>query len=172
MPEDPPSEQDEDADSPSPLRGVAAIAGAVLVGTYLLPWVELVADTNAGEAGDTVAASDIVVLPELVVALGLVTVAIALWRWDRPAHLAALLCGIVGTGLGLYVRSFLGSGDTVLEVGSHQAPATAFEPALGPTVVLATSAMLVGVGFASFLGSFESGSGFGPPTRNGGRSEE
>lgn len=146
------------------LRFATVVTGFALAGTYLLDWVEIVEDIPGASSGETVAASEIVLFPEVIATLGLLAALVALVWWRRPAHLAVLLFGIVGTGISLYMRSFLDSGDTLLEVGPHEAEATAFEPALGMTVALVASALLIGTGFGAFLSSFETSSGFGPPT--------
>jgi hypothetical protein len=136
----------------SPFRVVAAVAGLALVGSYLLAWVK-VSPPDGPEA--TVAASEIVILPKLVAALGVVALGLALARWTRATQLAVVGLGIVGAGISLYMREFLNSGDTIIEVGEYLGRASNFDPAVGMNAALVASLLLVGAGFAAFLRSLD-----------------
>jgi hypothetical protein len=152
-------DEDSDEESFSLLRVVAAIGGLGLVGSYFLTWVTIVdaeAIVDAGGLSDrTISASEIYLFPEVVAALGGIALVVAVIRWSRPAHLGVLLVGILGISASLAMRGFLDSGETLIEVGGEEGPASAFEPAIGVTVALVAAALLIASGFGAFLGSFD-----------------
>lgn len=153
------------------LQLAAVAGGAGLVVTYLLPWVEIVgpvfpedADIGAEASPDaaediveqgTVAASEIVVYPEVIAVLGLVTLVLSVVFWHRWVHFGVMFVGLVGTGIALFMREFLRTEESFLEVGDYIGPGSSFEPALGIWVTLVASVVLIGVGFAAFLNTFD-----------------
>jgi len=142
-----------DGQSLSLLRVIAAIGGGGLVASYFLTWVTVV--DPEGLSDQTISASDIYLFPEAVAALGVVALVVAVLRWSRPAQLGVLLLGILGTSVSLYMRGFLDSGETLIEVGGATGPASAFEPAIGLTVALVAAALLIASGFGGFISSFD-----------------
>jgi hypothetical protein len=135
------------------LRVVAAIGGGGLSASYLLTWVTVV--DAEGLSDRTIAAREIYLFPEIVAALGVVALVVAVARWSRPAQLGVLLLGILGISVSIYMRGFLDSGETLIRVGGKEGPASAFEPAIGLTVALVAAALLVASGFGGFLSSFD-----------------
>lgn len=138
----------------SPLRAVTAVGGVALAGTYALPWVDVVGPTEEGPDAGTIDAREIVAVPEVVLAIGIVALAVALVRWNRWTQLAVLVLGLVGTGMTLFFRFFLGTDEQLIEVGDAIGPPAAFDPAVGLTAALALSLVLVGVSFVAILRTF------------------
>ena len=153
------------------LQLATVAGGAGLVGTYLLPWVEIVGpvfpeDADIGDEASpdaaedvveegTIAASEIVVYPEVVAAMGLTLVLLSLFFWHRWIHLAVMFVGFAGAGIALLMREFLRNEEALLEVGDYVGFGSSFEPAVGLWVTLGVSVILIGVGFAAFLDTFD-----------------
>lgn len=153
------------------LRLAAILVGIGLVGTYFLPWIDIVghawpstadgATVSVGSFSEgveqgTIAASEISAFPELVALMGVVTVAASLLWWNRLVHLVVVISGITGTGIGFVMRENLAGGrDVIIQVGGYEGFPAAFEPAIGLWVALACSALLIGIGFGAFLNSLD-----------------
>lgn len=140
--------------SSDPTQLVAGATGTVLVGSYALAWVDVVGPARP-EAGGTISAAELAVLPELTTVIGVLAAGLSLWRWTRRTQLAVLGLGLSGTGLTLFVWFFLRSDADLIRVGSRGGPPSSFEPAAGLLVGMAASLVLVGVGFVAALGTLD-----------------
>lgn len=131
---------------------LAAVAGgAALVGSYVVPWIEVASGAFTTAGATTISAREVQLVPELVAVLGLLTVVLAAVRWTRNTQLVVLVAGLTGTGLALFVRFFLDSDEEAIRVGEHVGPPAAFDPALGPTIALGASLLVVAAGFIALL---------------------
>lgn len=152
------------------LQVATILAGWGLAVSYILPWVDIdghVWPTTEGQAispeefeegvdASSVTAWEITVLPEIIAVLGVVTIVIAILRWQRWTHLTITAVGFIGTGITLFMREgLLQDPETQIRVGEYQGLASAFSPGLGLWVALVCSALLIGVGFAAFLNTFD-----------------
>lgn len=152
----------------SPLRLVTLAGGLGLLGSYLVPWVDIVdavlpaaeeggipsperIEAEGETTGGTIAASELTVYPEVVLFLGLLTVGLTLVGWHRWIHLGVVLVGFVGAGVGLVMREVLRTEETIIEIGPYVGPSSAFEPGIGIWLVIALSILLVNVGAAAAL---------------------
>ena len=150
------------------LRVVTLVCGLGLLGSYLLPWVDIVdAVVPAGEDGGlpdpdriaaqgettegTIAATELTVYPEIVLSLGVLALGLALVGWHRWIHVGVVLVGFAGTGVGLVMREVLRAEETIIEIGPYVGHSSAFEPGIGIWLVIALSILLINVGAAAAL---------------------
>lgn len=125
---------------------VGAIAGGLgLVGSYALPWVAVTGETVSGETG-SVSGSELELVPEFAVALGLIAVLLAVLRWRTWTQLGVLITGIAGTGMAFFGWFFLDSDADLIRLGNRAGPPSSFDPGLGMTVALVASLVLVAAG--------------------------
>jgi hypothetical protein len=146
-------DRDDGDRSFSLLRVVAGVGATALIGSYLLTWVTVV--DAEGLSDPTISASDIYLFPEVVAALGVITLVIVFARWSRPAQLGVLLTGIISISISLLIWSFLNSNEVEITIGGRAGDPSRFEPAIGLLLALVASALLIASGFGGFIGSFD-----------------
>ena len=131
--------------------GVAVALGA----TYALPWVEITGPTQEGVSSGSLSAWELELLPEAILGVAVVTVVLAVARWNQWTQLGALVLGLLGTGLTLFMYFFLTDSDSVITVGDYTGTATSFSPDFGLLGALILSLVLVFVAFGALLQTFQ-----------------
>jgi hypothetical protein len=156
-------------------RGATILGGVGLALSYVLAWAEVVGLTrergSGGErvavgpddvlrqqgfqdnAGATITGADIELFPVIVAALGVLVVVAAALRWRLVVQAISSLFGLIAVLIGVFFWSFVTSGDDqFIQVGSHEGPASSFEPAIGVWLVLLCGVVVLvfGIGGAIY----------------------
>jgi hypothetical protein len=135
----------------SPLQAGAIAGSAGLVGSYAVPWVDVTGVTITEGTPTAVPASEVSVVPELLVGIGVVVSLLAVVRWTPRARGAVLVGGLASVGLALYTWFALDSSEAVIRVGEHVGPPGSFEPGVGLILALGASLAVVATSFLGLL---------------------
>ena len=156
----------ETGQSPSQqlFRALTFASSLAVVGSYALPWVDVVGpairtDATAGEAltgleenggGGTLAARDIAALPEVTVGFALLVLVVVVLRWNVIGQIISGTLGLFALGVVLFLWAFITTdGDGGIELGGQAGPAASFEPAVGLWVALFGSLVILVCGFGA-----------------------
>ncbi len=161
---DSPPETDEEPDIHRALKFGTVFGAAVVVVSYLFPWVDIVGPTLpaeespvsaedlaiAGTSEGEIGATEIGLFPELAVVIAVVAAAIALLRWNSLVQAMTGLLGLTGTGVMLFVWAIFATDDEVrVAIGDRIGFASSFEPGIGVWVALSGSFIIAFCGFVA-----------------------
>lgn len=144
------------------------IVASLLVGlSYALPWIQINGPVieSEREAGTetqlvpetvSISANEVPVIPELLAGIAVVTVLVAVVRWNMVLQAVTGLLGLVGSGLVLYVWAGLGVGDDAryIEIGPYVGPPSSFDPAIGLWIGLIGALLLVVFGSGTAVSEY------------------
>lgn len=164
--------------SPKIFRWLTVASSLVVVGSYLVPWADVVGDTApAGATGtarlvaltngpesESISALQIASLPEVTVGFALIALLVALLRWNEVGQVLSGVLGALAAGVVLYLLTFVGTDDGTewIELGGQVGPANSFEPAVGLWIALLGSLAVVVCGFGAAVGEYVHRTASGP----------
>lgn len=144
-------------------RWLTVLSALAVAGSYLLPWSDIVGPTAPSDAtgeqllvalasgpeSASLSASEIAVVPEVVVGFTLLAALVAVLRWNLVGQILSGVLGLMAAGVVLFLWAFIDVDDpeTRIELGAQTGPATSFEPGLGLWVALFASLAIVVWGF-------------------------
>lgn len=144
-------------------RWLTVASGLAVVGSYFLPWTDVVGDTapagatgtarlialSNGPESESISATQIASLPEVVVGFALMALLVAALRWNEVGQLLSGVLGGLAAGVVLFLWRFMRTdgGAGWIELGGQAGPAKSFEPAVGLWIALLASLAVVVCGF-------------------------